>query len=400
MKVLHLSTWNEICGISTYTSNLVKGLDNLDDEEILSEIYPIKRAEIEYLSLQEIKEHFRLFCVKASDFDVVHIQHEHGFYHGSYPFHKSIDVFGEILNRLKESSARVVVTFHTDPIFVQKLDGSSISKLEKILRTASNVYQLWKWKFKISPFFCNKQNKFIAICHTKKSRLYLLKSGFSTKSIHIIKHGVSAYQRTEYESLTGAECKVKLGVSTDVKLLSIFGFIGQYKGYVTAVNALSYLPNNYQLFIIGSVHPNERKSKFIDELFELIDKLELNNRVHVTGYVDFHDLDLFRKATDIFLAPYLSSTLSASGALTWGLNSGKPVVASKIPAFYELNQEANCMLMFTPEASRELAWQIINLEQNEELKNKLVHSSLEYAKKNSWDNIALITKDLYKKMFS
>lgn len=397
MRAIHLSTWKEVCGISTYTSHLV---NSLNSKEVDSEIYPIKREEIQHLSLKEIRDFFRLFCEKAREFDIVHIQHEHAFFNGSYPLYKSIDIFSEMLSHLKENNSRVIVTFHADPIFVQKLDRNDIGELERSLRILSNAFQTWKWSTKISPFFGNA-SRFIAISHTTRSRLNLLESGFSAKSVHLVSHGVSSSLREIRESLTEIDCRSILNFSSDTKLLSIFGFISENKGYVTAISTLKYLPNNYKLVILGGTHPYEKKDGFLDKILELINNLELVDRVVITGYVDFETFKLYSKATDIFLAPYLpSSLLSASGAITWALSSGKPVIASRIPAFLELNQNKRCLLLVSPESPRELAWEILKLDENIVLKSKLVENSLEYAEENSWDNIAVATQDLYTKMLN
>jgi glycosyltransferase involved in cell wall biosynthesis len=182
--------------------------------------------------------------------------------------------------------------------------------------------------------------------------------------------------------------------------LSIFGFVSKYKGYEIALNALKYLPNKYNLAIIGGSHPNDKEGKTMEELLKLIIELDLRDRVLITGFVEFEVLDLFHGATDICLAPYLSSTLSASGALTWAFNSGKPIIATKIPAFEEINQEYNCMLMVSPECPVELSLGILNLDKNEQLQQELVKNSLSYAYENSWDKISRIYLDLYNELSS
>src|SRR5205814_1795337 len=43
----------------------------------------------------------------------------------------------------------------------------------------------------------------------------------------------------------------------DAVLIGVFGFLNQYKGFGTAIQALHYLPENYHLLIFGGIHPNE-----------------------------------------------------------------------------------------------------------------------------------------------
>lgn len=397
IKVLHLTTWEEICGIATYTNNLIKSLEKLGT---YNEVYPINRCNLEYSSLDEIKSYFAKFCHIAKDFDVIHIQHEHGFFHGSYPFDKAIDIFHEILVSLKKQNKKVIVTFHTDPIFIQPISKIFKEGQRQFAKNISNTIQTIKWRTKIAPMFSSNKNTFIAIVHTKKSRLNLINSGFHPQSIQIIKHGICPRSSESYLQLSKNECKSRIGIHDNKKLISMFGFISKYKGYEVAIQALKYLPSKYHLAIIGGTHPHQKTDNTVDEILKLITELELTDRVRITGFVEFEVLDLFHSATDICIAPYLSSTLSASGALTWALNSGKPIIASKIPAFYELNQDANCMLMITPECPVELAWQIMNLDKNEQLQQTLVNNALNYVQENSWDNISTIHLDLYKKLLA
>ncbi|MDJ0618997.1 MAG: glycosyltransferase [Calothrix sp. MO_192.B10] len=392
MKVIHLTTWKEICGIANYSNNLIKSIENYG---IICDVYPINRKELQYFSLQEIKQHFSEFCELASNYDVVHIQHEHGFFHGSYSFDKSLDIFYEILVKLKRKKIKTVVTFHTDPIFIQPIYKALINTSGGLIKNVYNSVQTFKWKNKIAQFFREKNSGFTAVVHTKKSRLALINSGFEAESIQVINHGITERFIDEDSKLDKSECQSKLGLDKNVRLLSIFGFISSYKGYEVAINSLQYLPNNYYLAIIGGTHPNATQDKTLDEVLQLITQLKLTDRVRITGFVELDVLDLFHCATDICLAPYLSSTLSASGALTWSLNSGKPIIASKIPAFSELNQEADCMLMITPECPIELAWQVLNLEKDENLQKRLVNNALKYAYENSWGKIGLNHVKLY-----
>ena len=48
-------------------------------------------------------------------------------------------------------------------------------------------------------------------------------------------------------------------VPKESKLIGVFGFLGRYKGFDTAVRALHHLPKDYHLVIFGGVHPNEIK---------------------------------------------------------------------------------------------------------------------------------------------
>ena len=97
---------------------------------------------------------------------------------------------------------------------------------------------------------------------------------------------------------------------------------------------------------------------------------------------------MYHAATDICLAPYIDDKLSSSAAITWALTSGKPVIASTIRAFREINETIPCMLPVTPKCEMELAWQIQRLAADPEQQRQLVENARRYAREHSWDEIA------------
>jgi glycosyltransferase involved in cell wall biosynthesis len=415
MKILHLSTWKERCGIATYTEQLVDSLNQLG---ISNDVYPVDRMKLSYFSLPEIKDHYRIFCERAQAFDLIHIQHEHGFFHGSYPFNVSVKIFSLILTNLKKTRKPVFVTFHTEPAYlvleneksVQASTGPTGTELRvfdlqnaglksKIVLKAKKYVAQAQWQMSIAKFF-REGSQFQAIVHSRKSRLQLIKSGFSESSIQIITHAFPERNR-EFESQDAQLVKKKLGFAAESIVLSIFGFVSGYKGYEVAIQSLRHLPDNFVLAIIGGPHPEAAESeKALDDVFRAIElagvgESAIAERVIITGYVDTDQLKEFHLATDICLAPYLPSNISASGALTWALTSGKPVIASNIPAFKELNQAANCLVLFQPTAHRELAWHIERVSHNDHIQKELVNNAAAYVQSHSWGETTKKLQILY-----
>ncbi|PZO19640.1 MAG: hypothetical protein DCF25_08140 [Leptolyngbya foveolarum] len=413
MKILHLSTWEERCGIATYTRQLVDALNGLGIE---NEVYPVNRVKLSYASLKEIEDHYLAFCERAHEFDLIHIQHEHGFFHGSYPFNVSIKIFNLILSNLKKTRKPVLVTFHTDPAFLNieaapvEVDSGEVASVgastvsvapglkDKLIAAIRKKVAQLRWNINISKFF-KKDSLFTAISHSKKSRLQLVKSGFDVGAIKILVHAFPE-RDTDFQEEDICSIKKEIGLPRESIVLSIFGFVSKYKGYEVAIKALSNLPSDFVLAIIGGPHP-EAKEKALDDVFRTIEILsleepEIAKRVFITGYVETEELNKFHRATDICLAPYLPSSISASGALTWALTSGKPVVASNIPAFRELNQKANCLRLFQPTAHRELAWHVQRLTRDKHEQQALVKNAAAYVQAHSWRTTAKDTYSLYK----
>ncbi len=108
------------------------------------------------------------------------------------------------------------------------------------------------------------------------------------------------------------------------------------------------------------------------------------DRLRVTGFVSDEERDLYHVATDVCLSPYTWNELTASGAVTWGLTSGKPVVTSTIPCFDEINEAYDCLLTAAPGMVHELAWQIRRVAGSAALRQRLVQNAARWADDHSW----------------
>ncbi len=385
---MHLSTWKEVCGIASYTEGLV---DALQAQGLQNEVYAISRKQNKYMTRLEIQEHFEDFYKKAIDCDIVHIQHEFGFFGESLG--TSLAVFFEILRRLRILRKPVVVTFHSEPTFVVSL-LNILGSGRAAPRHLRRYFQTLRWR-RIAALFKEGRINNRAIVHTKTSRLSFITSGFSAKSLNVIPLGI--VKRGEFH-ISNTFAKEKLGYPSDSILLSLFGFISSYKGPEIAVKALTYLPENYHLALIGRPHPEGKGDQAVNLVLKLLGKYRqtLKNRVRITGFVDGETLDLYHAATDICLAPYRDVGLSSSAAITWALSSGKPVVASNIPAFKEITDFCECMSLVSEGADYELAWHIENLVMDTAKQERLVQNARLYARANDWSNISASIVSVYK----
>src|SRR5690242_20692561 len=100
MRVAMLTTVGEQCGIGSYAGALIAGLRTLPDMEV--EVVPITRG-------RQPTEHYvtQAELLNAPDIDVVHIQHEHGFWGGIRP---NASAFWELRYLIQKP---LVLTAHT-----------------------------------------------------------------------------------------------------------------------------------------------------------------------------------------------------------------------------------------------------------------------------------------------
>ena len=387
MRVLHLSTWNRPCGIATYCGNLVRSLDGLG---IRNDVYPLEPHLWRTFTAADIADLQADIAEQSRRYDVVHIQHEHGFFGHAVSYKAAARNYGSLLRQLRAAGTPVVTTFHTEPLGAGERRTLSPQKLLR------NVNRQLAWKHHVSVCFGVGPLDAKAVVHTPTTRRALIKQGMPAGAVHVVEHGCLP-QRQIWQS--PASAKEQLGLPVDSVLLTMFGFIGRYKGHDVAVRALAKLPERFHLAICGGAHP-EADDDFLDKLLKLVRHLGIEDRVTITGWLSVDAADVYYAATDICLAPYVDPNLSASGAITWALASGKPTIGSKVPAFQNICREQPCMLLTTPRMEDEIVWATEKLANDPTHSADLVAAAGRYIDSYSWEETARVTENLYATMVS
>ncbi len=368
-RILHISTWKVPCGIATYCDNFVRSLAKVGFE---NDIFPLIPSDWPDLLPDDISQWRESLLSKAKGFDLVHIQHEHGLFGYALGQKFACKRYGSVLAGLRLLNIPSVTTFHTD------METRKYSGLKGILNRFKRK-RLWG-KY-VCHNFREGNGHASAIVHTKRTRKSFVKHGFPVSSVNVIPHPCLSPRKIHLDSVSAKE---SLNLPADSKLVTIFGFLGKYKGHDIAIEAMKKLPENYYLALVGGMHP-EAKDSFLDSLVHTIPQ-ELQSRIRITGWVDRETADRYFAATDICLAPYRADTeLSGSGAITWALSSGKPVIASKVDAFQNVNRIGDCMFMFTPGCVGELSWAIQKIANDALLSQMLVNRATEFCVSHSWD---------------
>jgi glycosyltransferase involved in cell wall biosynthesis len=383
MKVLHVSTWKIRCGIAACTESLVENLAPLGVE---SHTYPISPYDVHVMVREDLQALFRDARRAAQSCDLVHVQHEFGFFGTNHP--DSISNFGRLLRSLRRANRPVLATFHTDPHFPFALPTSRAGLKQTVLN------RMWRWL--VARQFHGRKGCH-ALVHTAKGRQALIHSGMACSNVAMVPMGHEP-RAVSKDADQRRRAKRTLGLPPDAVLLSMFGFISAYKGHMVAVKALKSLPKNYVLAIIGGRHPCAGEEPTMNAILRAWRKQD-PKRLLITGYADRPTIDLYQQATDICLAPYMPSfNLSASAALTWALTSGRPTIASGIPVFEDINRRGECLMTVTPGAAEELAWTVQRLARDEPLQARLVEKAQAYAEANSWRVAAERNHSIYERV--
>ncbi len=138
------------------------------------------------------------------------------------------------------------------------------------------------------------------------------------------------YEGFNKERYTRESAKRKLNLSNNYNLL-FFGFIKKYKGLDNLLRAmpmiLQKIPNAH-LIIAGEVYGNDK------QYFDLIKELDLSENVSFYNrYISDDEVELFFKAADVLVLPYIQAT--QSGVLNVAYDMMLPVVATPVGSLYE-----------------------------------------------------------------
>ncbi len=363
MKILHLAPQNSLCGIATYSANLLKGLRSAEDNYQHTVISLPPKEEIQGLSPYDFKKFLSKFAKESSNYQGVHIQNEWGLFCQTGGIDNGLENFYFLLHAIFQFNKNVSITFHTEPVFMEQ--NGPLNYVEK------KAIKFWKTKL------TNMLNRCKNIVHTDVSKTSFQNAGLHPARLFKVTHGVLERYLNKNDKLPSGKV-----------VLSLFGHIASYKGYDLIFDALNLLDDNYKLIIIGGRHPHSRGNE-LEELLLKIKELDLSKRVLITGSVTDEEANYYHSTTDICLAPHQSEYLSASGAITWSLTSGVPTIGSNVNAFREIIKEVpDSMMLCHPRSPYEWAWAIKRCGEDYLLREKLISAARHYCEKFSWSNTA------------
>lgn len=179
------------------------------------------------------------------------------------------------------------------------------------------------------------------ICHDMPARNRLTAEfHVNPAKIEIIPHGPLFQPRGK---ATDTKARRVLELPADRCVVLFQGIIRPYKGVPFLLTAWrKALDSGFRgvLVIVGTGDPEQ-----LTEIRQCVDDLELKSSVKlIFRFVPIDELDNYYKAADILVYPY--SAVTTSGALMTGIGYAKPIIATALPAFYEiLHHEDNALIV-------------------------------------------------------
>lgn len=372
MKVAFVGTYPpRQCGIATFTHDLLTSIRQIygsggstDKQEYLQVIalnnikkgYSYNRN-VSFSIRDQYREDYRRVAdyLNLSTTDVVSLQCEFGIFGGREGSH-----ILQLLNRLNKP---VVTTLHTvlsDPLPEQK---------------------------KVMEQVCARST-LIVVMAAKAVELLRDLYGVPEKKIQMIHHGthdVPFLDSSYYKGHFNADGR---------QVLLTFGLLDKKKGIEYVIKALPTVVEKHPdlLFVVlGATHPAVKKmhgEQYRHSLEKLVQEQKLGkNVVFHNHFVSLEQLIQFLVAADLYITPYLNKDRITSGTLAYALASGKAIIST--PYYYAeelLADERGRLVPFEdPEA---IAAELINLLNDENLRNKMRKNAYQFGRRMIWRETA------------
>lgn len=200
--------------------------------------------------------------------------------------------------------------------------------------------------------------------------------------IHTIYNGINLEVFEEALPLTNDTCLKK--EDYEIILCMVAGFRDQ-KDQDTLIKSLTYLPNNYKLWLIGD---GERRVYCEN----LANSLDLSKRVVFAGIRS--DIPNILKTADVIIMSSHFEGLSLSSIE--GMCVGKPFIASDVDGLHEI--VAGNGVLFPHEDDQALANEIKKLAENKEYAKQIADRCLQKAKQYDINKTVKAYLDIYQKL--
>ncbi|WP_424355715.1 glycosyltransferase family 4 protein [Methanobacterium sp. MBAC-LM] len=280
------------------------------------------------------------------------------------------------LRYAKKNKVPFVVTYHAD---AQESGGNPIRNWAQMIYNRSLLK--------------NVLNGADVIIATSKS--YIDESKFLgdyRDKIEVIPNGINL---EEFDIKLGKEeCRDKLGLPHDKKIILFFGNIVAYKGPHILLKAFSKVKNQFKDVKLVFAGRGEMQG----ELTKLAAELGIKNDIMFTGYVDEGLKPFYYKCADIFCLPSITMAEAFGIVNLEAMACGIPVISSKLGGIPDVVVDRETGLLVNPEDEESLAESLMFLLENEDIARKMGNNGKKKVEEYSWKKIAEKTQGIYERL--
>ncbi len=193
------------------------------------------------------------------------------------------------------------------------------------------------------------------------------------------------------------------GIEEDELLIGFFGFLNASKGVETLLQTLARLVHDglsaHLIFIGGRTGSSDATNRaYAAAIDALIAELDLEARVHRTGFVKPSGVSAALLASDICALPYRDGVSLRRGTLHACLAHGCPIVTTEPSTQLEDLREGEHVLMVPPEDVEALGKAIQRLWKEANLRIRLGENAAALADTFSWERIAAHTAEFFRQL--
>ena len=258
--------------------------------------------------------------------------------------------------------------------FLSFFDKKFVYEIHSFPKRAALYRRIWK-----------KAHKIIVITSVLKN--LVVRAGTSEEKIMIAPDAVDTAD-FEAVSQTVDELKIELGLPKDEFLVGYVGrfkTLGMEKGIKTMIEALPILDGGVKMVFVGG------EELEIKEYKNLANRFNVSVQCVFIGYQPRLRAIKYIKAMDALVIPFPDVPHYAFYAsplkLFEYMASGRPIIASDLPALREILNDKNA-LFFKPDSASELAQAVKMLKSSHTLGYHLSQQALADVREYTWDNRA------------
>ncbi|MEG3224060.1 MAG: glycosyl transferase family 1 [Methanobacteriales archaeon Met13] len=224
------------------------------------------------------------------------------------------------------------------------------------------------------------------------SKSYIDRSRFLGRyreKIRVIPNGIHL---EEFQTnLSKEECRLKLGLPLDKKIILFFGNLIPYKGPDVLLRALAEVKKEYfevQLLYVG-------RGPLKSELRSLARKLGVEEDVNFSGYVSPPLKALYYQAADIFCLPSVNLAEAFGIVNLEAMASGLPIIASDLGGIPDIVVDGENGLTVPPGDVNKLGAALLYLIENQAERRKMGQAGMRKVQDYSWEKIAGKVEAIY-----
>jgi glycosyltransferase involved in cell wall biosynthesis len=258
MRLAIVSSYDEECGAAFYSSRLKVHLESAGHSvEVLRLPISLLRHVTPRAVVRKGNEEIKAIARRAAEFDAVLIQFEPGLY-GASGWIRYARALTIII-----AAKKVILTVHGfDRV------GSRVGFVGMMREIASGSFSFQRFAIRGYLSYMQTRSKpfwkgiarlqhvsVLTFCKADRimlERFYNLRRIDDFPITYFSQNQVRGYRASHSRD----EVLRRYGLDPSRKYVAIAGFFGRYKGFLTAMKALEYLPPEYHLVIVGGEHPH------------------------------------------------------------------------------------------------------------------------------------------------